>query len=52
MPQSIAHRTQASDHPIDLVGLGGKRSTVYPRAPMRDEHLPDLVQGEAGRAAQ
>ena len=52
MPQAVAHGAELADRPVQLVRLGREHLPVDARPPVRREHERDLVEREAGGAAQ
>ena len=52
MAQAIAHRLQAPDHRVDLIGLGRKHPAIDARPTIGREHRTDLVQREAGHLSK
>jgi hypothetical protein len=52
MPQAVAHRAQLADRAVQVLRLRGEQRALDPRPPVGAEHAADLVQREAGRAAQ
>jgi hypothetical protein len=52
MSQALAHRAQTTDRPVQFVGLVCEHPPVDARPPVRSEHQGDLVEREAGAAAQ
>jgi hypothetical protein len=52
MPEAVAHRLQALDRRVQLVGLGRELAAVDRGLALRREHRADLVEREAGRLAE
>ena len=52
MAQAVAHGLQAPHGGVDLVGLGAELGAVDVGLTIGCEHGGDLVQGEAGYAAE
>jgi hypothetical protein len=50
--QPVAHRRQLADGGLQLVRLGGEQVAIDARPPVGRKHARDLVEREAGCAAE
>ncbi|MNN65101.1 hypothetical protein D3C81_1805800 [compost metagenome] len=52
VPQSVPHRRQLADRPVQLIGLGGEQFPVNLRPALLREHPGDVIQRESRRPPQ